>query len=99
MARDREKKVKEAAALEYSPGEDTAPKLIAVAKGEAAEKVIEKAKESNVPVYENAGLAHTLAGMSIGDQIPQELYEVVAEILVYISSLDKDYGDKHGRKK
>ncbi len=95
----REKKVKEAAALKYTPGEDTAPKIIAIAKGDEAEKVIEKAKESNVPVYENAELAHTLGSMSIGDQIPKELYEVVAEILVFISSLDKGYGDKYGHKK
>jgi flagellar biosynthesis protein len=95
----REKKVKEAAALKYTPGEDTAPKIIAIAKGDAAEKIIEKAKESDVPVYENPELAHTLGSMSIGDQIPKELYEVVAEILVFISSLDKGYGDKYGHKK
>jgi type III secretion system FlhB-like substrate exporter len=42
----REKKIKEAAALKYTPGEDTAPKIIAIAKGDEAEKVIEKAKEA-----------------------------------------------------
>ncbi len=99
LTRDRDRKVKEAAALQYTPGEDVAPKIIAIAKGEAAEKVIEKAKDSNVPVYENAELAHTLSSMSIGDEIPKELYEVVAEILIFISSLDKGYGDKYGYKK
>ncbi len=99
MAKEGEKKIKEAAALRYILGKDKAPRVVALAKGESAEKIIEKAKESNVPVYENSELVHTLSSLSIGNEIPQELYEVVAEILVFVSSLDKDYGDKYGHKK
>lgn len=99
MAKGDTKKIKEVAALKYDVGEDRAPKIVALAKGEAAEKIIEKAKESNVPVYENAELAHTLSSLSIGDEIPAELYEVVAEILVFVSSMDREFGDKYGRKK
>jgi len=99
MAKGNTKKIKEVAARKYDLGEDSAPKIVALARGEAAERIIEKAKESNVPVYENAELAHTLSSLSIGDEIPPELYEVVAEILIFVSSLDREFGDKYGPKK
>lgn len=98
MSNNKEKqKVKEVAALQYSPDKDRAPKLIALGKGEIAEKILETAKENDVPIYEDAGLAHTLGILNIGDEIPPELYEVVAEILVFVSNLDKTFGEKYGK--
>lgn len=87
------KDVKEAIAIRYTPEEDRAPKIVAAGKGEAAEKILRTARESGVPVYNNPDLAHTLGKLSIGTDIPSELYEVVAGILVFVSSLDKKYGD------
>lgn len=99
MSNKDQGKVKEAAALQYTPGENQAPKLIAVGKGEAAEKIVEAARENNVPVYKDSSLAHSLGAMRIGEEIPPELYEVVAEILIFVSNLDKAYGEKHGVRK
>ncbi|HOV27570.1 MAG TPA: EscU/YscU/HrcU family type III secretion system export apparatus switch protein [Pseudobacteroides sp.] len=97
---DKEKKkIKEAAALKYTPGENAAPKIVALAKGDMAEKIVEKAVENEVPVYENAQLAHTLNALGIGDEIPPELYEVVAEILVFVGSIDNGYGELNGKRK
>ena len=76
---------KTAVAIEYVPGE-AAPKILATGKGVIADKIIERAKESNVPTYKDDKLADTL---KIGDMIPTELYEVVAEILVFVNDLDK----------
>lgn len=84
----QEKKVKQAIALEFDP-EDEAPRVIASGKGEIAERIIEKAKEAAVPVHRDDKLADTLARLDIGDMIPPELYEVVAEILVFVDSMDK----------
>jgi len=84
----KELKQKTAIALEYNPDE-AAPKVIATGKGLIAEKIIEKAKESNVPVHEDKKLANTLAKLEIGDMIPPELYEAVAEILVFVDALEK----------
>ena len=53
------------------------------------EKIIEKAKESDVPLYKDNKLADTLSKLEIGDAIPPELYEVVAEILVFVDDMDK----------
>lgn len=89
MEENREKnKVKQAIALEYNPGED-APKVIASGRGILAEKIIEKAQESNVPVHRDDKLADTLSRLEIGEMIPPELYEVVAEILIFVDSMDK----------
>ena len=73
---------------EYVPGE-AAPKILATGKGVIADKIIERAKESNVPTYKDDKLADTLSRLKIGDMIPTELYEVVAEILVFVNDLDK----------
>ena len=87
MAEDK-KKVKQAIAIEYDPL-DVAPKIIATGKGAIADRIIEKAKESDVPVHEDAKLANTLSKLDIGEYIPPELYEVVAEILVFVDKMEK----------
>lgn len=85
---EEKSKVKQAIALSYDPNED-APKVIASGKGILAEKIIEKAKESDIPVHRDDKLADTLSRLDIGDMIPPELYEVVAEILVFVDAMDK----------
>ena len=82
------KKVKQAIALEYNPAED-APKVVASGRGLLAEKMIERAKESEVPIHRDDKLADTLSRLEIGEMIPPELYEVVAEILIFVDSMDK----------
>lgn len=88
MGKESEKKVKQAIALEYDP-DDEAPIVIATGKGALAERIIEKAKESDVPVHRDDKLAETLSRLDIGEAIPPELYEVVAEILVFVDAMDK----------
>ncbi len=84
----KREKPKQAIALEYDPDE-AAPRVIASGKGALAERIIEKAKEADVPVHRDDKLAETLSRLEIGDMIPPELYEVVAEILVFVDSMDK----------
>lgn len=81
-------KPKTAVALAYDPNE-AAPKIIATGKGLLAEKIIDKAKEVGVPLHQDNELADTLSRLDIGDMIPPELYEVVAEILVFVDAMDK----------
>ena len=84
-------KEKTAVAVAYNPGE-VAPKILAVGKGEVAERIIETAKENDVPFYQDNKLAETLSRLQIGDTIPPELYEVVAEILVFVDDMDRMKG-------
>ncbi len=82
---------KTAVALAYEPG-DAAPKILATGKGEVAERIIQTAKEHDVPFYQDNKLAQTLSKLQIGDAIPPELYEVVAEILVFVDGMDRMKG-------
>ena len=91
-------KEKTAVASAYEPG-DAAPKILATGKGEVAQKIIDKAKENAVPLYKDNKLADTLSKLKIGDAIPPELYEVVAEILVFVDDMDRLKAKMDGRKK
>lgn len=89
--KSEKEKIKSAVALEYDPS-DEAPKIIATGKGILAEKIIEKAKEANVPIHQDDKLAKTLSKLKIGDMIPPELYNAVAEVLVFVDAMDKIRG-------
>ncbi|MDE7211439.1 MAG: EscU/YscU/HrcU family type III secretion system export apparatus switch protein [Lachnospiraceae bacterium] len=82
-----EEKKRTAVALEYDPS-DEAPKIIASGRGVLADKIIETAKESNVPIHKDERLANTLSRLEVGDFIPPELYGVVAEVLMFVDRLD-----------
>lgn len=81
-------KIKKAAAVSYDMGEP-APKIIAKGKGIVADKIIEKADALNLPIYEDPKLAELLTGLEIGEYIPEELYQIVAEVMVFVTNLDK----------
>lgn len=86
---EREKlKKKTAVAIEYNPM-DQAPKVVASGFGKVAERIIETAKENHIPLHQDGKLADTLSKLEIGEMIPPELYEVVAEILVFVDQLEK----------
>lgn len=91
MKNDKGKQIKQAIALEYDPNDD-APRVVASGKGVLAERIIEKAKEASVPIHQDHQLANTLSKLEIGEMIPPELYEVVAEILVFVDAMDKIRG-------
>jgi len=86
---DSKKKVKQAVALGYDPNKDNAPTVIASGMGALADKIIEKAKEEDIPIHQDDKLAETLSKLDIGEAIPPELYEVVAEILVFVDAMDR----------
>ncbi len=77
-----------AVAIKYDKNE-VAPSIVAKGKGEIAQNIINKASNNNIAVYEDKKLVEDLLNIDIGDHIPEELYEVVAKILIFISDLDK----------
>lgn len=85
---DEYRKQKEAIALSYEAGEE-APKVLATGKGYLAERIVERAKEANIPIHQDEKIADALAGLDIGEYIPKELYEAVAEILVFVGNMDR----------
>ena len=67
-------------------------KVIASGKGYVAEKIIDVAGEHDIPVHKDAKLTKSLEKLEIGEYIPKELYQVVAEVLVYVDAMDKIKG-------
>lgn len=84
------KKKSIANALKYDQGEDSAPKVVAKGKGFTAEKIKELAEKNGIPVYKDEKLSTQLYNLSIGEEIPPELYNVVAEVLAFIARLDNN---------
>ena len=85
----RREQRKRAAALKYAPPKDAAPRIVAQGAGVVAEKIIELAKQHGVHIHEDPALVEMLALLSIGDEIPEQLYKVTAEILAFVYAVDK----------
>ncbi|KJS22563.1 MAG: hypothetical protein VR72_05930 [Clostridiaceae bacterium BRH_c20a] len=81
-------KTKKAVALKYNPFE-SAPKAVALGKGEIAEKILAIAAEKGIPIVIKPEVVDRLIDVDLNQEIPPELYEVVAEILAFIYKLDK----------
>jgi len=89
-------KSRQAAALKYDPETADAPYVVAMGKGYIAERIIETAREEGVQIVRDDKLSHMLQKLSVGDEIPEELYQVVAEVLVFVSNMDEKYGKRFG---
>ena len=82
---------KKAVALQYGPG-DPAPVIVASSMGYMAEKIVEVAADSGVPIYEDNSLATVLTQLELGRPIPEELYQAIVEIYVYFLRFDPKTG-------
>jgi flagellar biosynthesis protein len=70
-----------AVALHYSG--NGAPRIVAKGGGEVAARIVQTAREHNVPLQEDAALAATLSRLELGREIPRELYVAVAQVLAF----------------
>ncbi len=77
-----------ATALSYDPDKDNAPRVVATGKGSIAERILERAEKAGVPIYKNEPLALTLAGLGLEEEIPPELYQLVAEVIAWVYELE-----------
>ena len=87
-----------AVALRYEGGSG-APVVVASGMGYLAEKIVEVAAESGVPVYEDNSLATMLSQLSLGQEIPDSLYRAIVEIYVYFLNFDPKDPDKARRER
>ena len=79
-----------AVALRYRPDKDPAPVVLAKGVDEVAARIVRKAEECKIAIVENVPLARALyASTELNQEIPQELYNAVAEVLVYLYKMDK----------
>ena len=70
-----------AVALKYNGNE--APKVTAKGEGITAEQILEIAEKHGIPLQSEPELARILAQVPLGDEIPQELYVAVAEVIAF----------------
>ena len=97
-AHERNRGAGRAVALSYDGGSG-APVVVASGMGYMAEKIVEVAAESGVPVYEDNSLATMLSQLSLGQEIPDSLYRAIVEIYVYFLNFDPADPDKAKRER
>ena len=85
-------KPKKAVALKYKPGQDDAPKVTAKGIGSVAEKIIDIARKQGIPVKDDPDLVEVLSRLDLDEEIPPELYVIVAELLAFVYSLNRKKG-------
>ena len=87
-----------AVALRYD-GSNGAPVVVASGMGYMAEKIVEVAAESGVPIYEDNSLATMLSQLALGQEIPDALYRAIVEIYVYFLNFDPRDPEKARRER
>ncbi len=91
MKRSRKRK---AVALGYT-AKDQAPIVLATGEGIVADKIITAAAENDISILEHEVLVENLIHLPQGTEIPQELYQIVAEIYAFLVGVDdKVIGNK-----
>ncbi len=73
------------AALRYTG--DGAPRVVAAGRGHVAAAILERAREAGVPVHRDPDLADALAGLALGQEVPEQLWSAVAEALAWAYSV------------
>ena len=76
----------------YNKEQDSAPKLTAKGKGRVAEKIIDLAKQHDIPIKDDPDLIEVLSSLEINEEIPSEIYVAVAELLAFVYSMNSKRG-------
>lgn len=81
----------QAAVIRYDEENGKAPVVVASGKGQVAQQIIELAQKNNIHMQEDSSLVANLLDMDLGENIPPQLYSVMAEILLLIEEMEKNY--------
>jgi len=87
------KTAKKAVALLYDQKKSDAPRVVASGTHLLADKIIATAKEAGVVIKEDKDLVELLAKVPLGEEIPAELYQTVAEVLAFVYMVNEKYKD------
>ena len=87
------KKRNHAIALLYGAN-DNAPRIVASGPGEIAKRIIQIAKENDVPIKEDDNLVSILSNFDVGVAVPEECYRAIAEILAFLFRTDLAWRDR-----
>ena len=81
----------QAAVIKYDEETGKVPIVVAQGKGHVAQQIIELAQKNNIHMQEDSALVANLLDMDLGDNIPPQLYSVMAEILLLIEEIENSY--------
>jgi flagellar biosynthesis protein len=87
-------KKQKAVALRYDETKSDAPQILASGSGLVAETIIERAREAGIHIQEDADLVELLAKVPVGEEIPPELYQTIAEVLAFVYSVNDKFKQK-----
>lgn len=73
-----------AVALKYETGTREAPRVIAKGYGHMAERIVALAEDNDVVIEANPELAQALSGVGLEETVPIQLFEAVAEVIVFV---------------
>lgn len=88
-----------AVALSYDEEKAAAPQVLASGSGLIAESIIERAEAAGIYIQENPDLVELLAKVPVGEEIPPELYQTIAEVLAFVYSVNDRFKNKLEQKK
>ena len=77
----------QAVALRYEAKKDQAPKLVGKGRGHLADKILELARQHNIPIRQDKNLIQILSRLDLNQEIPPDVYKAVAEILAFVYRL------------
>lgn len=80
-----------AAVIKYDKEQGGIPTIVAHGTGHVAERIIEAAKKSNIHLQEDSTLIQNLLQIDLGDSVPPQLYEVIAEVFILLEKMDESY--------
>ena len=84
-----------ATALQYNSENDSAPRVVASGQRKVAEQIIAEAKKHNIAIYEDTARTSALSTVNLGEEIPPELYQVVAQVLAYVYRVTEHRSSRH----
>ena len=91
MKRKSKTSIKAAVALRYDASREKSPRVTAKGWGLMAEKILELAKDNDVPIREDADLVEVLSQIDLDQEIPPSIYKVVAELLAFAYQINREY--------
>lgn len=92
------KGLQKAVAILYDDQKSQAPQVVASGQGKVAETILETAREAGVHIQEDPDLVELLSKVPIGEEIPVELYQTVAEVLAFVYQVNNKYKSKMDTK-
>jgi flagellar biosynthesis protein len=88
--------IRRSIALGYDPDKDHAPKVLAKGLGPVAEAILALARKHGVHIQEDPALARSLYVLELGQEVPEDFYVAIAEVLAFVYRLDKNMQKKKG---